>query len=149
MSKKTSYPTTDALRSSLKEAIGEAGTIQIPSNVTVLADFLASIVKEYEHGTADVCDVDGVTLKQYAAVARDIFLSFLSTEPRKLTPNEKVVIEITSENNPMGYEYHEAELVDLHTKEHIDSNDPRDTYKLFASTLRDGRTINVRTYPEV
>jgi hypothetical protein len=38
------------------------------------ADEIIGAVREYEHGTADVSDIEGVTLKQYAAVAHDIIM---------------------------------------------------------------------------
>ena len=42
--------------------------------ISKLREIISGIVKEYEHGTADVHDVEGVNLKQYSAVCHDILL---------------------------------------------------------------------------
>lgn len=39
-----------------------------------IRNIFISVIKEYEHGCADVEDVEDVNLKQYSAVANDLLL---------------------------------------------------------------------------
>jgi hypothetical protein len=61
--KPTVYPVFKNLRAELNK---------LPAHPVL--DMIAETVAEYEHGTANVEDVEGVTLKQYAAVALDLAL---------------------------------------------------------------------------
>lgn len=69
----SSYPTRDMLRRDAAKMITgmEEEKISLRDLVQVVTDVL---VGEYEHGTADVKDIEGVTLLQYTGVARDILL---------------------------------------------------------------------------
>ena len=44
-----------------------------------ITDIALSTVGEYEHGTADVQDCEGVTLKQYKAVLHDFLLCLMGS----------------------------------------------------------------------
>lgn len=66
---KSIYPITDKLRQDIEQ-------LGIFNDVV---DDMVTLVGEYEHGMADVREIEGVTLKQYAAVVNDIIL-YLTTK---------------------------------------------------------------------
>lgn len=48
-----------------------------------IAEFFGSVIGEYEHGTADVTDVERVNLDQYAEVAADLLLGLFSVRDKQ------------------------------------------------------------------
>lgn len=68
--KKIMYPVYDKLLSDTEEMVGNNRLFSVDK----IRDIITSVVVEYEHGTADVNDVENVNIKQYAAVAHDLLL---------------------------------------------------------------------------
>lgn len=65
------YPVTDRLRKDLAAHLGNP-----------IVQQMVDIVGEYEHGTAEVSDVaPRLTLRQYAAVVKDIVLTLVHSTP--------------------------------------------------------------------
>ena len=68
MNNKIVYPITDELIKSILD-INDDKKLYSINDIKKIA---IETVKEYEHGTADVEDVEGVNIKQYASVVDDI-----------------------------------------------------------------------------
>lgn len=64
------YPVTKELEELTSDMIGNKRSYTIEK----LREIIIEVVQEYEHGTADVEDVEGVNIKQYSSVAHDLLM---------------------------------------------------------------------------
>jgi hypothetical protein len=68
--KKIVYPVYEKLLKDTEEMVGNNRLFSVEQ----IRNIITNVVVEYEHGTADVKDVDNVNIKQYASVAHDLLL---------------------------------------------------------------------------
>lgn len=68
--KNDTYPVTKSLELTTSHLRGNNKSYTVKR----IREIFIEVVNEYEHGTADVEDVEGVTIKQYSAVANDLLL---------------------------------------------------------------------------
>lgn len=64
------YPATADFQDQTKHLINEKRELSLSKIQSIFQE----VVGEYEHGSADVVDIEGVNIKQYSAVAHDLIL---------------------------------------------------------------------------
>lgn len=64
------YPVRKEFRRTTEHLINEQRSLSLSK----IQEIFEEVVGEYEHGSADVEDVEGVNITQYSAVAHDLIL---------------------------------------------------------------------------
>jgi hypothetical protein len=68
--RKEVYPVTATFEKDTKHLID----VKRELSLSKIQSIFQEVVGEYEHGSADVIDIEGVNIKQYSAVAHDLLL---------------------------------------------------------------------------
>jgi hypothetical protein len=87
--KLTAYPCREAAKSEAFDLLQRVSNEAQRHILAHIGDSIIEAIGEYEHGTADVDAVEGVTMTQYAAVAMDLLRGFCNVNgPEPFSPEK-------------------------------------------------------------